>query len=71
MADDALDQVLRMVAEGRLTAAEAFPLIEALERRGSPTNATDRRVGPERATRAPRAKQAILTRQVVLASTRR
>ncbi len=36
MPDDALDQVLRMVAEGRLTAAEAFPIIEALERRRQP-----------------------------------
>jgi SHOCT-like domain len=32
MIDDALDQVLRMVAEGRLTPAEAEPIIAALDR---------------------------------------
>ncbi len=32
---DALDTVLRMVAEGRLTAEEADPLIAALQDRGS------------------------------------
>ncbi len=54
MADDALDQVLRMVAEGRLTAAEAFPLIEALERRRQPDerdgSASGSRAGDEGAT---------------------
>lgn len=30
-ANDALDQVLRMVAEGRLTAEEAAPIIDALQ----------------------------------------
>lgn len=30
MPDDALDSVLRLVAEGRLTAAEAGPLLDAL-----------------------------------------
>ena len=32
---DPLDDVLRLVADGRLTAAEAQPIIEALERTGS------------------------------------
>jgi hypothetical protein len=31
VADDALDAVLRLVAEGRLTAEEAGPIIDALE----------------------------------------
>jgi hypothetical protein len=33
MPEDALDQVLRLVAEGRLTAAEAAPILDALEAR--------------------------------------
>ena len=34
MPDDALDRVLRLVAEGRLTADEAGPILDALEGRG-------------------------------------
>jgi hypothetical protein len=34
MPDDPLDQVLRLVAEGRLTAAEAEPILAALDERG-------------------------------------
>ena len=33
MSDAALDQVLRLVAEGRLSAAEAAPILDALEQR--------------------------------------
>ena len=33
MPDDALDRVLRLVADGRLTAAEAAPILDALESR--------------------------------------
>jgi len=33
MSDAALDQVLRLVAEGRLSAAEAGPILDALEQR--------------------------------------
>lgn len=33
---DPLDQVLRLVAEGRLTAEEAGPILEALDDRGGP-----------------------------------
>jgi SHOCT-like protein len=33
MPDDALDQVLRLVAEGRLTAEEAAPILDALDDR--------------------------------------
>lgn len=33
MPDDALDRVLRLIAEGRLTAAEAAPILDALESR--------------------------------------
>jgi hypothetical protein len=35
MPDDALERVLRLVAEGRLTADEAGPILDALEERGS------------------------------------
>ena len=34
MPDDALERVLRLVAEGRLTAEEAGPILDALEERG-------------------------------------
>ena len=34
MPDDALERVLRLVAEGRLTADEAGPILDALEARG-------------------------------------
>jgi hypothetical protein len=34
MPDDALERVLRLVAEGRLTADEAGPILDALEQRG-------------------------------------
>ena len=34
MSDDALERVLRLVAEGRLTADEAGPILDALEARG-------------------------------------
>lgn len=34
MTDDAMERVLRLVAEGRLTADEAGPILDALEPRG-------------------------------------
>jgi hypothetical protein len=40
MADDALAEILRLVSEGRLTAEEAAPLLDALELR-SRTDSTD------------------------------
>ena len=39
MSDDALERVLRLVADGRLTAAEAGPILDALGRRESPATA--------------------------------
>jgi hypothetical protein len=40
MPDDAtLDHVLRLVAEGRLSAAEAGPILDALERNAEPEDA--------------------------------
>ena len=39
MAADPLDQVLRLVAEGRLTAEEAAPILAALDEQGSITTA--------------------------------
>jgi hypothetical protein len=50
MPDDALDRVLRLVAEGRLTADEAGPILDALDARdragdgpgpGTPAGTTD------------------------------
>ena len=35
MPDDALDQLLRLVAEGRLTADEAAPILDALDMRSA------------------------------------
>jgi hypothetical protein len=37
MSEDALDQVLRLVVEGRLTAAEAEPILAALDERDGKT----------------------------------
>lgn len=37
MPDDALERVLRLVAEGRLTADEAGPILDALEDRDGPS----------------------------------
>ncbi len=50
MTSDALEQILQLVAEGRLTAAEAGPIIDALERR-SPGSDDGSRTG--RTTRPP------------------
>ena len=41
MADDALDEVLRLVADGRLSADEAAPLIDALLARSGSDAPTD------------------------------
>lgn len=49
---DALDDVLRLVAEGRLTADEAAPIIAALERPGHTTDEADRH-GPRPAFDPP------------------
>jgi hypothetical protein len=43
MPDDALERVLRLVAEGRLTADEAGPILDALEERGGPGGAAETR----------------------------
>ncbi len=37
MPDEALDRVLRLIAEGRLTAAEAAPILDALDGRPAPS----------------------------------
>ena len=42
MPDDALESVLRLVAEGRLSAAEAGPILDALEARTNKGPAEDR-----------------------------
>lgn len=41
MASDPLDQVLRLVAEGKLTADEAAPILAALDERGPKVSAGD------------------------------
>jgi hypothetical protein len=43
---DALDQVLRLVAEGRLTAAEAGPILDALDRGKTKAGGHDPSRGP-------------------------
>jgi hypothetical protein len=56
MPDDALDRVLRLVAEGRLTADEAGPILDALEMRTSfgddPTTRTPKAPATEPSTKA-------------------
>ena len=39
MSDDAMERILRLVADGRLTAAEAGPILDALGRRDRPADA--------------------------------
>jgi hypothetical protein len=57
MPDDALDRVLRLVAEGRLTADEAGPILDALDDKSraaeaGPDRIADRPIdGPARALR--------------------
>jgi len=47
MADDALERVLRLVAEGRLTSEEAGPILDALDARSdASTTDTTRRADP-------------------------
>lgn len=41
MPDDALESVLRLVADGRLTAEEAGPILDAIEARTKPAPAED------------------------------
>jgi hypothetical protein len=50
MPDDALESVLRLVAEGRLTADEARPILDALEERARRSGPPD---DPEEATARP------------------
>ena len=50
MTDDALDRVLRLVAQGRLTADEAGPILDALEPRGSHETADPAPTGTSAAT---------------------
>ena len=45
MAADPLDEVLRLVAEGRLTADEAAPILAALDERGGPAPRPDPTAG--------------------------
>jgi hypothetical protein len=45
MPDDALESVLRLVADGRLSAEEAGPILDALEARTNPAPTGDRDPG--------------------------
>lgn len=47
MPDDALEQVLRLVAEGRLTADEAGPILDALEDRAAGRDATQAKIADQ------------------------
>lgn len=56
MPDDALERVLRLVAEGRLTADEAGPILDALETRAAFLDApTTRTTDRSAAASAPKA----------------
>jgi len=52
MPDDALESVLRLVAEGRLTAEEAGPILDALEARTNSSATQDADAATDRATDA-------------------
>jgi hypothetical protein len=57
---DPLDQVLRLVAEGRLTAEEAAPILDALQATGAADdapddNSTDEATGPTTSSSRPHA----------------
>lgn len=52
MPDDVLDRVLKLVAEGRLTAEEAGPILDALESRADTAPTTDNTV-PAAASATP------------------
>ena len=47
MPDDALESVLRLVADGRLSAEEAGPILDALEARTNPAPTGDRDKGSD------------------------
>ncbi len=59
MPDSAMDRVLRLVAEGRLTAEEAGPILDALDMRegtpsgDTPSGAADRLAETDRPTDVP------------------
>jgi hypothetical protein len=52
MPDTALDRVLRLVAEGRLTAEEAGPILDALDTREASPTGDETRNGAEGAARS-------------------
>lgn len=47
MPDDALETILRLVADGRLSAEEAGPILDALEARTAAPSTADRESGDE------------------------
>lgn len=63
MPDDALDRVLRLIAEGRLTAAEAAPILDALEGASAATG-TARTARDETSSEPPGTPGKILRVQV-------
>lgn len=70
MAEDALEQILRLVSQGRLTAEEAGPILDALEdpRRGSATAASSgdgSRAADDRPARALRIEVSESGRKVI------
>jgi hypothetical protein len=53
MAEDALESILRMVSDGRLTAEEAGPIIDALEAGGATHDDRRARTDPASGSAAP------------------
>lgn len=47
MPDEALESILRLVADGRLSAEEAGPILDAIEARGAPPTTEDRESGED------------------------
>lgn len=63
MAEDAMQRVLRLVSDGRLTAEEAGPILDALDARQ--TGAPDRAPRPEPGSPGPRQEPRFARIQVV------
>jgi hypothetical protein len=59
MPDDALESVLRLVADGRLSAEEAGPILDALDARANPAPARDHDAETETDTRGRQPGRAI------------
>jgi hypothetical protein len=63
MAEDAMQRVLRLVSEGRLTAEEAGPILDALDQRQTEATESDQR--PDARSAGPRQEPRFARIQVV------